>query len=170
MNIRNSYVLFNVGKKSLLENTIVLSQLFFHFLKQVISIQKEMSSRFEELNRDCLPLCPLECNQTLYKTSSSFSQLIGYQFIFNIMNNSNLISDFINRTIDAATAEKSVVKVNVYYSSLGYTEITESPQMDIVSLLADIGGNLGLFLGVSAFSLAEILVVLIETFYIFKRK
>ena len=117
------------------------------------------------LNDFCLPLCPLECNQTLYKTSISFSQLLGTEFISHIKKNPNLAPDFIHRQIDLTTVEKSVVSVNVFYESLSYTLSTESPQMDMVSLIASIGGNLSLFLGVSVFSLCEMLEVAIEMFY-----
>jgi hypothetical protein len=44
--------------------------------------------------------------------------------------------------------------------------MTESPQMDIIALLASIGGNLGLFLGVSVFSLCELIVVFMEIYFI----
>ena len=40
--------------------------------------------------------------------------------------------------------------------------------MNFVSLLANIGGNLGLFLGVSVFSLCEIVEIFIEIFFIKK--
>ena len=83
--------------------------------------------------------------------------------------NSNLANDFINKTINVTTVEKSLVKVNLFYESLSYTETTESPKMDIFSLLGSIGGNLGLFLGVSVFSLCEIIEVLIEIYFISKK-
>ena len=122
------------------------------------------------INEKCLPSCPLECNQTLYKTSISSCQLIGNQYKSYILNNSNLLSDYINRTIDANTARESFVKVNLFYSSLSYTSTNETPQMDLVSLLASIGGSLGLFLGVSVFSLCEIVEVMIEIIYILNEK
>ena len=119
------------------------------------------------LTNICIPMCPLECNQTLIKTSISSVLLVGDGYLSRIKN-SNLSTDFINRTIDAATVEKSIVHVNIFYESLSYTETTESPQMNIVSLLGSIGGHLGLFLGVSIFSLCEIIEVLIEIYFIIK--
>jgi hypothetical protein len=111
----------------------------------------------------CLPSCPLECDQMLYKTSQSSGQLTGNKyFISKIKNNPNLAKDFINRTIDKATAKYSFVLVKVFYDSLSFTLTTETPQMDIVSLFASIGGNLGLFLGVSVFSLCEIFEVILQ--------
>jgi hypothetical protein len=41
---------------------------------------------------------------------------------------------------------------------------------DLVSLLASIGGNLGLFLGMSVFSLAEIVEVIIEIVFVLKKR
>ncbi|MFN9944411.1 MAG: amiloride-sensitive sodium channel family protein, partial [bacterium] len=98
----------------------------------------------------------------LYKYSLSFSQLNGGDYVSTIKNNSNLASDFINRPIDSTQAEKSFVRLNVFYDSLSYTLTTESPQMDWVTLLGSIGGNLGLFLGVSVFSLCEIFEVIVQ--------
>ena len=110
----------------------------------------------------CTPLCPLECNHTEYKASISSVQLNGEYYLDLINENSNLTRDFVNRTLDSNSAKESVVRMTVYYDSLSYTLSTESPKMDIVSLLANIGGNLGLFMGVSLFSLCELFEVLIE--------
>ena len=55
---------------------------------------------------------------------------------------------------------------NIFYNSLSYDLSIESPQMDWVSLLASIGGNLSLFLGVSVFSLCELIEVGIEIYFI----
>ena len=85
-----------------------------------------------------------------------------------IKNNSHLTSDFINRPIDSTQAEKSFIRLNIFYDSLSYTLTTESPQMDWVTLLGSIGGNLGLFLGISVFSLCEIVQVFIEIIIIMK--
>ena len=122
------------------------------------------------MNRVCLPVCPLECDQIVYKSSISSSQLIGNYFDSKIKTNPNLASDFINRTIDAATARESFARVFIFYDSLSYTQTTESPQMNAVSLLGSIGGNLSLFLGVSFFSLCEIFEVAIEMFYALKNR
>ena len=96
--------------------------------------------------------------------------MIGNKLISNINKSATLRSDFINRTLDATTARDSFVCLRIFYESLSYTSITESPQMTIVSLLGSIGGNLGLFLGVSAFSLCEIVEVIIEIVYVLNVK
>jgi hypothetical protein len=60
--------------------------------------------------------------------------------------------------------------LNMFYDSLSYILTTESPQWDAVSLLGSIGGNLGLFLGVSLFSLCELIQVAVEIYFILKGK
>ena len=132
----------------------------------------QISSNFEHKisaiykNEICLPMCPLECNQTLYKTSISNTRLIANKYFTNaIRNNPILTADFINRTID----ETSFVIVKIFYDSLSYVESTESPKLDSVALLGSIGGNLGMFLGVSVFTLCEIIEATLETVYSLKK-
>ncbi len=124
----------------------------------------------EFINRNCLPLCPLECNQTLYKPSITSYQLIGGHFLGNITNNPNLNSDFIRRQIDLKEVQNSIVQVSVFYETLSYKMSCETPKMNLVSLFASIGGNLGLFMGVCVFSFCEMIEVIIEIFFILKIK
>ena len=115
----------------------------------------------------CLPQCPLECNSTQITFTLSFTELLPSMLVNVLKRNPNLSSDFINRSIEDETIVlQSVVKLNIFYNSLSYTISTESPQMDLISLIANIGGNLGLFMGVCLFSLAEIIVTLIELAFI----
>ena len=118
------------------------------------------------LIKNVSPLVPLECNQALCKSSISPYQLIGSQYINNITGNPNLVSNFVNRTIDIDRARDSFVYVYGFYDSLSYTFTYENPLMSIVSLFGLVGGILGLFLGVSVFSLCEIVEVALEIYFI----
>ena len=55
-----------------------------------------------------------------------------------------------------------MVKLNVYYKNIYYTSIVESPSITLVSLVSNLGGNLGLFLGLSVLSLLEIFELIIS--------
>ena len=118
----------------------------------------------------CLPLCPLECNKTEFKYLMSMSQLNGFWYVDFINKNANLSADFAYRNVTAEKAAKSFVSVNIYYDSLAYTLSREIPKMNIVSLLANMGGTLGLFMGVSVFSIYEIIEVLLEIYFIRKTR
>ena len=115
----------------------------------------------------CLPKCPLECNLTEYNAKISFLTLTGADFYASLINdNQNLTADFPTGSVCGEKAMQSVVAVRIFYESLSYTLSTESPQMDLVALLANIGGNLGLFLGVSVFSLCELVELAMEIYFI----
>jgi hypothetical protein len=62
------------------------------------------------------------------------------------------------------------LSVNIFYSSLSYTNIQEKPSVTGVTLMPDLGGRLGLFLGISFLSLAEVFEVLYEILYFLARK
>ena len=112
----------------------------------------------------------MECDQISFKTSLSSTLLNGNKYISYINWNANLTADFLNRTIDAQTAAQSYVSVKIFYETLSYTHSTESPQMDGVYLLGSIGGNLGLFLGISVFSICEVVQVVIEIIFVIKQQ
>ena len=122
------------------------------------------------INKHCFAKCPLECDQISFKTSLSSTLLNGNKYISYINWNANLTADFLNRTIDAQTAAQSYVSVKIFYETLSYTHSTESPQMDGVYLLGSIGGNMGLFLGISVFSICEVVQVVIEIIFVFKQQ
>ena len=66
------------------------------------------------------------------------------------------------------TVKESFVNVNIFYSSVSVILTTES-QMNWISLLGTIGGNLSLFLGVSVFSLCEFVEAAIDIFLFLKQ-
>jgi hypothetical protein len=119
------------------------------------------------LKTTCLPMCPLECNSTLITYSTTSYQILGDSYVEYIRKNAKLSSDFNTSpsSIDTETARQSIVKLNVYYDTLSYTTSEDFPQWDIISLIASIGGNLGLFLGVCMFSLVEIVTTLLEVYF-----
>ena len=119
------------------------------------------------LQDTCMPQCPLECNSTKFTYDLSFNEMLGEAYVDAIKERGNLGGDFIQRNIeDTRLIMASVVSLKIFYESLAYRVTSESPQMDVVSLVANIGGNLGLFLGVSLFSLSEIVTVMVEACFI----
>uniref|UniRef100_A0A1I7ZP24 Amiloride-sensitive sodium channel subunit alpha n=1 Tax=Steinernema glaseri TaxID=37863 RepID=A0A1I7ZP24_9BILA len=56
---------------------------------------------------------------------------------------------------EADEARTNVVKLEVYFEELNYQSIMETPAMDIFDLLSNIGGTLGLYVGMSFLTLGE---------------
>jgi hypothetical protein len=119
----------------------------------------------EYVNNVCLPLCPLECNTTKFTYTTSTSKLVGNSYVDIIQNNPNLAIDFVTRPINANTVGESIAKINIFYDSLSYVNSEETPALDIITLIATMGGNWGLFLSVNLFSIAEIVTILFELRY-----
>ncbi|CAF1103688.1 unnamed protein product [Brachionus calyciflorus] len=91
------------------------------------------------LNKICLPKCPLECN------TKCFNKLI---------------------TSTRKNKEFELIELKIYFEDNVITEIVENEVMDIFTLISNIGGTAGLFLGVSFLSFAEILAICIRVLLI----
>ena len=122
------------------------------------------------IQENCMTSCPLECNRTELVYTVSQIELMGELTVDFIKENPNLAADFVTMPVDAEKAQDSVSQISIFYYSLTYTLSTETAQMDLVALLAAIGGNLGLFMGVSALSFCELIDVLLEVYYFKKEK
>lgn len=54
----------------------------------------------------------------------------------------------------------------VYYKDLKYTFISQQPKVELFDLISNIGGILGLFLGVSFLTCVEFFEILFEIIYV----
>ena len=63
--------------------------------------------------------------------------------------------------------QKSFMVIFVYYNDLKYTLISEEPKTELFILISEIGGILGLFLGISFLSFFELFEILFEIFHTF---
>lgn len=94
----------------------------------------------DKINEVCAAFCPLECDSLDYSLDK-FST------------HSNVIT---NRT-----------SVTVFYNSLKYILISQQAKTLIIDLVPNIGGILGLFIGISFLSFIEIFEFIAEYFFIF---
>jgi hypothetical protein len=119
---------------------------------------------------NCIPKCPLECNTseiTFELTTQTFSGL-GYALLVNQI--PSFLSDFNSAPNTEAEASNKFVQLLLYYDSLTFTSSTGTPSMDMVAFLGNIGGTLGLLLGVSLLSVCETIHVLIESGFLLKHR
>ena len=119
---------------------------------------------------NCYPKCPIECNKTDYKVSITFSQILPEIYSSHFRRFSKNVSLYdANETVTLETVKNSLVRLNIYYNTLSYTIITENESITLVSLLSNIGGSIGLFLGSSLLSIVELVEIFIK-FLIFLNK
>jgi hypothetical protein len=83
--------------------------------------------------------CPEECDSIQHDISHSLTKLSTQKF-----------------QID------NYIFFSVYYENLQYTVIDQIEKMDIFDLISNIGGNLGLFIGISFLSFAELIELFVE--------
>ena len=98
----------------------------------------EITNRFESegINQICKDICPPEFNSITY--SLTFTETHS-QSLFN----------------------KNQTELNVYYDDFYYTSITEQAKISLDSLVGNIGGLLGLFLGASLLTTIEFIDLVI---------
>ena len=128
-----------------------------------------MNKNGREYTQFCYDSCPLECHHLEYKTTLTSVNLIGDYYLDMIKENENLSRNFHKKSVDTNLARESFVRLNIYYDSLSYTHSSETRKMDIFNLVSYVGGILGLFLGINAFSLCELVEMFIEMF-VFRKK
>ena len=104
----------------------------------------------------CINECPLECESVSYITSLSMSVYPTASYT------DELLEFFIqgrldNHNISLYDLRNNVLAINVYYSKLNYKSYQEFAKTEMVDLVSNIGGTIGLFLGVSFLSFIEII-------------
>ena len=60
---------------------------------------------------------------------------------------------------------KNLVYLDIFYDELSITQFIQVPSMTWSALLADLGGQMGLFLGMSAITAAEVIEYLVRKMY-----
>ena len=69
--------------------------------------------------------------------------------------------------VTSEVIERSVIGLEISYHDIEYTSITEQESVTLIDLIANIGGTLGLFIGISLLSFMEIIEIFIKMFGIF---
>jgi hypothetical protein len=116
---------------------------------------------------ECNQYCPLECYSISYELTSSFSSYPTRNYAKkSLLNNTIITSKFQNEILTYDLLKESVLSLNIYYDKLTYTGITKDAKTELIDLISNIGGLLGLFLGISFLSFVEIIEIIIETLII----
>lgn len=111
-----------------------------------------------DLNNICDEACPPECNKILYDISATSATFPSLNYIKYVSRQSSEIGKFPNDESELLEfARNSFLRFIINYNEFSYTSIEEMPEITFETLLANIGGQLGLFIGISLLSLIELL-------------
>jgi hypothetical protein len=122
---------------------------------------------FQEEN--CVNDCPLECSSMYYDYSLSSLSFPNQKFVDLLKSDGTFLNEIqMNHNVSLSNLEsfqKYFLSLNIFYSNLEYTEITEKPTFTPIDLLSQIGGSLGMFLGFSLFHFIELIEIFFIIFY-----
>jgi hypothetical protein len=110
----------------------------------------------------CSEYCPLECESINYKINNYFETTPDSGNISLRTKSNYYFHNF--STYDQLN--KHFVVLYVYYKNLGYKMIRENPKTEMFNFISNIGGILGLFLGISFLSFIEIFEIIYEVIII----
>ena len=68
--------------------------------------------------------------------------------------------------VEVLSSSSNELDLYFYFSDLSYLEITQIPKINEYSLIASIGGSLGLFVGIRFLSLVEVVEYIIDLIYV----
>ncbi len=106
--------------------------------------------------------CPIECDSANYKISPYY---VG-GLTSKLVNEKNFM---IKNGETLEELKQNLVYISVYYSSLEYKKIEQIPKTELFDLVSNIGGTLGLFIGVSFLSFIEFFELIFEVILYFIR-
>ena len=109
--------------------------------------------------------CPLECETTSYSYTNSIAQYPSLWHYENNLKNFSVIQN-----LSFQEVRESVAKVQIGYSQMEQTIITEEKKIEFNDLVSNLGGTLGLFLGFSFLTLVEFIEIILQAILILINK
>lgn len=122
------------------ERECTLQEMFDCAIEHFVAIKQNYSAS------DCN--CTIPCSFTSYQVSVTYATYPGYttrQFLQQLLN------------LSEDTVEDNLLKFEIYFGSMSYRTFSQSKKVDESGLLSDVGGQLGLWVGMSFITLAEFL-------------
>ncbi|XP_004471710.1 acid-sensing ion channel 5 [Dasypus novemcinctus] len=100
--------------------------------------------------------CPVPCEETEYPATISYSTFPSQKALKYLSKKLNQSQDYIR---------ENLVHIEINYSDLNYKITQQQKAVSVPELLADVGGQLGLFCGASMITIIEIIEYIVTNFY-----
>jgi hypothetical protein len=139
-----------------------------------VSCMTNTSTLFEanDLNTQCSNFCPAECLTVDYALSITTATYPTDNYLNWLQLQTLLTNKYTSQSPLTTQITNSLAKVNVFYNDIAYISFTESEKISTEDLLGNIGGQLGLFIGISFLSVIEVVELgleIIRTVYLHKK-
>ncbi|KAI0240232.1 Amiloride-sensitive sodium channel subunit alpha [Lamellibrachia satsuma] len=124
--------------------------------------EENILKQYVEGKLGCKEICPVECFKTQYSytiSQSEWPSTVKEDAVMEqLMDKSEYLWDLLANETDTwrkMYLRSNALKVDIYFKELDYQQIATSPSYEIGDLLADLGGQAGLWLGVSVIAFFE---------------
>ena len=121
-------------------------------------------------SEDCLSVCLPECYSVVYETSLTAADYPPRNYYEESLKEKPIIKDLFGReqikNYSFELLKERVISLKIYFNDLYYTKFSEKEKVNLVDLIANIGGTLGLFLGVSVLSFVEVFELMVNCVHI----
>lgn len=119
----------------------------------------------------CHEECPLDCEKVNLNIQTHIANYPSNSYGEWLLANQSFLAKFpSNQSVSMEVLKQSILSISIYYESTNFIKIVEKPESDLGILLGTLGGQLGLLLGVSFLSFAEIFEILFEVVRIFYQR
>ena len=118
----------------------------------------DVQTEFDEIGvtSKCQQECPIECLVINNKAQVHVTTYPTNYYLNFLKLQTNLTRKYSNKTTLIEDIQNSVAKINIFYNEISYTALVETPTVTLNTLIGNIGGQLGLFIGISFLSLIEV--------------
>ncbi|XP_077864346.1 epithelial sodium channel subunit beta-like, partial [Saccoglossus kowalevskii] len=99
--------------------------------------------------------CPSPCKETNYDITSSQSQWPSDVYLDKLLKTLKWKHSKLKNVNDMQSARSNLVRLEIYFETLNYESVSEQAAYKWEDLLSDIGGTLGLYVGISIISVFE---------------
>ncbi|XP_070574535.1 uncharacterized protein [Ptychodera flava] len=110
--------------------------------------------------------CKVPCREMIFQSTISQSLWPSNTYVSGLIQELRHINPKVTRTVvDSRSARENLVNLEVYFEELNYHSTLETVAYTLEELLGDVGGLMGLFIGLSAVTVFEIIEFLLEIVY-----
>lgn len=121
-----------------------------------------LRNRYDYLKGHCLKECPVECKTIEYQVNENLIDIDEhddehYRHIYDEYDLSEM-----SGVETYEKFRKKVLHFHLYYQDLKETRISQIPKTSVTNLISNIGGTLGLFMGLSLLSFVEVFLLVLK--------
>jgi len=125
---------------------------------------------WEHFQDNKLDKCPVACESVEFSAQLSYASYPANTYADLLAKNRNMTGTVVE---NRQYLRDNLLELRIYYESLTFSDVKQVPSYDLYSLLGDVGGQIGLFLGASLLTLVEYLdlcAMVLFTKYKYRKK